>query len=313
MRVDFPGIYDQKVVLCVDGGLIRLRQAQQLAPSEKKIADVILFDPSAFLKMTLAELAQVSGSSQAAVVRLWRTLDFAGFHDLKLRVAGDVLKESATHQQPYEEIDQSSDLDAVMNAVQERSLRGIQDTRSLNDAAVVESAVEAVAAAGRICIFGVGASGIVARDIGTKLIRIGLTAHSYTDFHDSIMFATQLRDTDVLLAISYSGQTTDTLEIAHMARRCGARVITLTQYSKNPLRDLGDIPLFVSADESVIRPAAMTSRLTSLFMMDVLFTGVASRKFAESLELLNATREAAAMHRLVSGGDDHKGNGDNPS
>ena len=295
-----------KVVFRVDGGLIRLRQAQQLAPSEKKIADVILFDPSSFLKMTLAELAQASGSSQAAVVRLWRTLDFAGFHDLKLRVAGDVLKESAINPQPYEEIDQTSDLDTVMTAVLERSLRGMQDTRSLNDAAVVETAVEAVAAAGRICIFGVGASGIVAHDFGTKLIRIGLTAHSYTDFHESIMFATQLRSSDVLLAISYSGQTTDTIEVAQMARKCGATVITLTQYGKNPLRDLADIALFVSADESVIRPAAMTSRLTSLFVMDIVFTAVASRKFSESLELLNATREAAAMHRQSTGSDDHK-------
>lgn len=290
--------------MALDGGLVRLRQAQQLAPSERKIADVILQDPGAFLEMTLAEVATASNSSQAAVVRLWRTLDFAGFHDLKLRVAGDYQRESAQETRPYEEIGQSSTMETVMKLVQERSVRGIEDTMSLNDAGTLETAADAILHARRVCVFGVGASAEVAGDITSKLLRIGMMASGYYDFHGCAVFATQLTEADVLIAISYSGQTTDTGEIAQIAKRRGARIITLTQYSKNPLRDLADISLYVSADESVIRAAAMTSRLTSLVVMDVLFTAVASRKFKESIGILNETRDAVSSHRrkdLVSG------------
>ncbi len=283
--------------MALDGGLVRLRQAQELAPSERKIADFILQDPGSFLKMNLAELAEQSGSSSAAVVRLWQSLKFDGFHDLKLRVAGDYQKEQTQSPKLYEEIEQGSDLETIVHAVKERSLQGIQHTASLVDVNTLGRAVEKLAGARRICLFGVGASGIIAEDMATKLLRIGLSAMSFRDYHQSVIYATQLCDKDVLLGVSYSGFTTDTLEVAQIARGRGATLITVTQYRKNPLRELADIALYVSADESVIRAAAMTSRLNSLFVMDLLFTGVASRKFEESIDILDATGAAAARHR----------------
>ncbi|MCY0875630.1 MAG: MurR/RpiR family transcriptional regulator [Firmicutes bacterium] len=283
--------------MTLDGGLVRLRQAQSLAPSERKIADVILQDPAAFLKMNLAELAEQSGSSSAAVVRLWQSLDFEGFHDLKLRVAGDYQKEQGQSPVLYGEIEQGSDLEQIVNAVKQRSVQGIQDTASLVDLVAMGKAIDALAKGRRNCLFGVGASGIIAEDMATKLLRIGLLAMSFRDYHQCVTFATQLSPEDVFVAVSYSGYTTDTLEVAQMAKERGATLIALTQYKRNPLRELADISLFVSADESVIRAAAMTSRINSLFVMDLLFTGVASQTYETSIDLLNATGEAAARHR----------------
>lgn len=288
--------------MALDGGLARLRQAQHLAPSEKKIADFILQDPASFLKMTLAALAAESGSSQAAVVRLWRTLDFAGFHDLKMRVAGDYYRTSSVPISPYQEIEPGSDMATVLSVTQERALRAIQDTSSLAEPSTLEGAVELLLAASRVGVFGVGASGIVAEDFGYKLLRIGLAAMAFRDFHQGVVYASGLGASDVLVCISYSGETTDTLEVAQSARRRGARVIALTQYNRNSLRDLADIPLFVSADESAIRTGAMTSRITALLVLDVIFTAIVSRRFDDSLGYLNASREAALTHRRTMGG-----------
>jgi len=282
--------------MTLDGGLVKLRQAQSLAPSERKIADIILQDPIGFLKMNLTELAEQSGSSSAAVVRLWQSLHFEGFHDLKLRVAGDFQKEQGQSPKLYEEIVQGSDLELIVDVVKERSLQGIQDTASLIDHHTLSAAVEALTNAKRICLFGVGASGIIAEDMGMKLLRIGLFAMSFRDYHQSIIFATQLSEADVFVVVSYSGNTTDTLEVAQIAKSRGATLISLTQYKKNPLRELADIPLYVSADESVIRAAAMTSRINSLFVMDLLFTAIASQTYDKSIDILNATGEAAARH-----------------
>jgi len=283
--------------MTLDGGLIRLRQAQRLAPSERKIADVILQDPAAFLRMNLSEVASHSGSSSAAVVRLWQSLQFEGFQDLKLRVAGDYQKEQGQSPHLYEEIEPGSNLETIVGAVRQRSLRGIEDTASLLDLDMVRATVDALAGAERICLFGVGASGIIAEDMGAKLLRIGLLAMAFRDYHQSVTFATQLSSKDVFMAVSYSGHTTDTLEVAQIAKARGTPVIALTQFKKNPLRELADMTLCVSADESVIRAAAMTSRLNSLFVMDVLFTGVASQSYQRSIEILSATGAAAARHR----------------
>lgn len=283
--------------MMMDGGLVRLRQAHYLAPSERKIADMILQDPPSFLKMNLTELAEQSGSSTAAVVRLWQSLQFAGFQDLKLRVAGDYQKEQDQSPKLYEEIDQGSDFEMIVNIVKERSLQGLQDTASLVDLVTLGAAIEALTKAKRICLFGVGASGIIAEDMGSKLLRIGRYSMSFRDYHQSVIFATQLSESDVFMAVSYSGNTTDTLEVAQIAKGRGATVISLTQFKKNPLRELADIPLFVSANESVIRAAAMTSRINSLFVMDLLFTGIASQTYESSIDILNATGEAASRHR----------------
>ncbi|OEV19854.1 RpiR family transcriptional regulator, partial [Streptomyces nanshensis] len=74
------------------------------------------------------------------------------------------------------------------------------------DVAQVDAAVAAMAAARRVDVYGVGASGLVSQDLAQKLLRIGLVAHSHVDPHLAVTNAVQMRAGDVALAITHSGR-----------------------------------------------------------------------------------------------------------
>lgn len=59
-------------------------------PSERYVAQYILNQPEKMIGMTVSELAEASGSSQSAVIRLCKNLGLKGYQNINLRVAGDL-------------------------------------------------------------------------------------------------------------------------------------------------------------------------------------------------------------------------------
>src|SRR5699024_963301 len=70
------------------GGLMRVKEMlPSLPPSEKKIANYILKNPQDVISQTANELGKHSLTSSAAVIRLCKSLNLKGFHELKIRIA----------------------------------------------------------------------------------------------------------------------------------------------------------------------------------------------------------------------------------
>src|ERR687892_486336 len=82
---------------------------------------------------------------------------------------------------------------------------------------------DAVVAARRIDIYGIGASGFVGQDLHQKLHRIGLLAFSWPDPHAALTSAALLDAECVAIAISHTGTTLDTVDALRAARESGAR------------------------------------------------------------------------------------------
>ncbi|MER5829140.1 SIS domain-containing protein, partial [Streptomyces mirabilis] len=159
------------------------------------------------------------------------------------------------------------------------------------------AAVTALAAARRIDIYGVGASGLVAQDLAQKLLRIGLIAHPHSDPHLAVTNAVQLRAKDVAIAITHSGSTGDVIEPLRVAFERGATTVAITGRPDGPVTQYADHILTTStARESELRPAAMSSRTSQLLVVDCLFVGVAQRTYETAAPALSASYEALA-HR----------------
>ncbi len=75
------------------GGLAIIQSMKhKLPPSERKLADYILAHPHKAIESTVNEISALANSSDAAVIRLCKSLGLKGFQDLKMRVAGDLAK-----------------------------------------------------------------------------------------------------------------------------------------------------------------------------------------------------------------------------
>ncbi|GAA4422932.1 MurR/RpiR family transcriptional regulator [Georgenia halophila] len=282
---------------------VRLRGIlDNLRPSTRRVAEYVLADPRRAAGMTITRLAEVTGTSQATIVRLCQEAGLDGYRQFRLTLAADVGRRDAeaSADERTEDIAPSDDLAAVVAKIAFTDARAVQETAQTLSVPDLESVVEAVVAAPRTDVYGVGASGIVAADLEQKLRRIGLVAAAHTDAHLAITSAALLRPGDVAVGLSHSGMTADTVDALATARRAGATTVAVTDAPRSAIAAEADHVLLTAARETTFRSGATASRLAQLTVVDCIFVGVAQRTYDSSRHALEVTRAAVGDRRLVS-------------
>ncbi len=283
--------------LMMNGGLTIIRDMlESLRPSERRVADFILKEPLQSVNSTIAELAKKSHTSEAAIVRLCKSLEIKGFQELKLRIAGDLQRPL---EEKYHDILPNESVEDIINKVSNNGIQAIRETVDVLSRNEMEKAIQAIQRARHISFYGVGASSIIAEDAHQKFLRINRKCNTYSDFHLAATAAVNSDDQDVVFGISYSGETKEIVEVLDLAKQNGACTISLTKYGKSPVADKADIRLYISASiESSFRSAATSSRIAQLNVIDILFLSVASRMYDQTIQHLERTRVAVEGHKI---------------
>ncbi len=216
-------------------------------------------------------------------------------HDVAVRV------ESPTEARNprTEDIDRDDSLADIVAKIAFSDAAAVQDTAANLDLDALAGAVEAVATARRIDVYGIGASGFVGQDLHQKLHRIGLLAFAWPDPHAALTSAALLDDGCVAIAISHTGSTADTVDALRSARESGARTIAITNFVPSPLTAHADLVLTTAARETTFRSGAMASRIAQLAVIDCLFVGVAQRSYDRTTTALDRTYRAVRSRRIA--------------
>ena len=279
----------------------RLRIKESLATlsrKEKQVASYILQYADEIPRMSIEELARACNTSPSSVVRLCKTVGCSGYKELCRMLTAD-----ANHDRPvpeYTDVRPGVSLSAIANSVANSNQHAIDSTMRLLDWDSLEKAVDALCRCERVDFYGVGTSGLVAQDGFSKFIRIGKQAHACADSHMQILTAATLKKGDVAVIISYSGETRDSLILADTASRNGATVISITKYGKNSLQKLSHISLSTFSSESLVRSGAMSSRISQLTVIDILYTATASRNYRQVKQYLDSSRYVSGKIRGIS-------------
>ncbi|PRR76938.1 putative HTH-type transcriptional regulator YbbH [Clostridium liquoris] len=285
----------------MSGSLIKIKEIlQELSRSEKKIGKFILENPEKISDLSIGELAQMSGSSEATVVRLCKLLGFNGYKDFKISITKDMahINKDGNMEEQYTDVEPGDPLESIIQNISYNNKKSIDDTLEILDYNEVKRAVDAIISAKRMDFYGVGASYVIAFDAFQKFSRINKVVTAHADTHMQIASASNMKKGDVAIAISYSGETKDIYDSIKVAKEAEATTISITKYGQSSISQICDINLFVAAPEISIRSGAMSSRIAQLNVIDVLFAGVASRQFDEVKKYLNNTRTVIKGKRI---------------
>ncbi|GAA1900651.1 MurR/RpiR family transcriptional regulator [Streptantibioticus ferralitis] len=285
-----------------DTGSTLTAKVRNLSPtmtrSMQRVAEAVAADPAACAQLTVTALAQRTGTSEATVVRTARVLGYPGYRDLRLALAAFAAQQQAGAPAAVTaDIAVDDPLADVVAKLAHEEQQTLADTAAGLDVSQLEAAVAALASARRIDVYGIGASALVGQDLVQKLLRIGLIAHAHSDPHLAVTNAVQLRQGDVALAITHSGNTLDVIEPLRTAFDRGATTVAITGRPDGAVAKYADHILTTAVSrESELRPAAMSSRTSQLLVVDCLFIGVAQRTYERAAPALSASYEALA-HR----------------
>ncbi|NWQ39709.1 MurR/RpiR family transcriptional regulator [Bacillus sp. EB106-08-02-XG196] len=273
------------------GGLKMLQNMlEQLPASERKIAHFILENPQSILNSTVNDIGAQAKTSGAAVIRLCKSLGLNGFQDLKVRIAGDLVKPA---EQGYRDIEPGESYFSIVQKTTSNSIQSIRDSAEMINYEELERAVQTLLSAQNVHFFGIGASNIIAKDAQQKFLRIQKNATAFTDTHLVATLIANAKKDDVVFAISHSGETAEVIKVTSLAKERGVKTISLTKYGQSAVASLADIKLFTSySGEPAFRSAATSSRLAQLYMMDILFLSMATVQYEQTIQAIDQTRDA---------------------
>ncbi len=270
-----------------------------LRPAQRRVAEAVLRDPAGTSELPIGRLAQHCATSVATVVRFCRSAGFQGYPELRLALAHETGREAAGDGVVLSpDIDRDDSLADIVAKIAFSDAAAVQDTAATLDLDALAAAVEAVATARRVDVYGIGASGFVGQDLHQKLHRIGLLAFAWPDPHAALTSAALLDPGCVAIGISHTGSTIDTVDALRAARESGARTIGITNFVPSPLTGCADLVLATAARETTFRSGAMASRIAQLAVIDCLFVGVAQRSYDRTTTALNRTYRAVRSRRV---------------
>jgi arabinose-5-phosphate isomerase len=143
------------------------------------------------------------------------------------------------------------------------------------------SAVDLLAGCrGRVLLTGMGKSGIIGRKVAATLSSTGTSAfflHPADAIHGDLG---ALQADDVVVALSYGGETGEILRLLETIRRVGARMIAITGFPGSTLGQAADVTLDCRVDEEAcpLNLAPTASTTAALALGDALAMAVLVRK-----------------------------------
>jgi arabinose-5-phosphate isomerase len=133
---------------------------------------------------------------------------------------------------------------------------------------------------GRVILTGMGKSGIICRKIAATLASTGTAAfflHPAEAIHGDLGV---LQAEDVLVALSYSGETEELLRLLETVKRVGAKLVALTGFPRSTLAQASDVVLDcrVSEEACPLNLAPTASTTAALALGDALAMVLVVRK-----------------------------------
>ena len=267
----------------------------RLRKSELKVADFVLRNPLAVIRMRIVDLAEKAGVSEPTVVRFCRAVGCGGFQDFKLALAQQLASSPRYGQMAVTDTDSTREYTYKVFDSTVDTLLKVRDRLVLEN---LEAAVAAICAAGRVEFYGFGASAAVAFDAQHKFFRLQIRSAAYSDPHLQNMSATSLNPGDVIVAISQSGRSQALLDSMELVKNAGGIVIGLAP-SSSPVAKSATIAIEVDAKEDIQIYTPLSSRIAHLAVIDVLAIGVAQKKgpkLQEHLQQLQAGLSSLRSH-----------------
>ena len=267
----------------------------QMSPAEQRVVRFFQANREEVLIASAAALAAKAETSDATIVRATRALGFSGLDDLR-RTLADELRSSLS---PAERLTRTlgevgGSLSAAFEVTLDIHLRSLESLRRAITPELFEKAVDGIAEARRILVFGIGPSSAIAHYLVVQLGRFGLDAASLTN--TGLLFADDLRKLrkgDLIIMLAYGRVYAELAALLDEVHRCGLRSFLLTDTLAATLRHRVDLVLPVARGHAEM----LSMHTATLGFIEALLVGVATKRPGEtlaSLKELNEVRERLA-------------------
>ena len=250
------------ITTLIESGYANLRK------SEKQAADYILEHLEQIPDLPIDRLAKEAQVSQPTVLRMLKALGYKGYRDFRYRLVAELAKSGKRSEDAGQPrlmygytLDKKTGLEEIPGNITMTTERMLEETLKNFPGKTYKRGVEALRNARIIDIYSVENSEVVAVDLLTKLLYLGLPCRHFTDCYLQQIAAGQLTERDVAVGISYSGESKDTVDAVRAAKRSGACTVAVTNFKDSTIAKYADILICTSQDQHFYGNAIFTQEI----------------------------------------------------
>lgn len=231
----------------------------QFADQERKVADYVLKNSDKIKNMKINILAKESGTSTTTVTRFCKKMGCDSFTDLKFNI----------HEASVKKVIEKNDItDEVFDFYQ----TVIENTQNLIHLPELNTFAAYLLEAQEIIVIGLSSSGVTANTLAVRLMRMGLKAQCISDVSWMRMKAKVIGPGTLVIAVSITGITKEIRDTVSIAKDNGAKIISITSYTKNPIAGLSDLAFYFYSTKFINDERFINSQFASMYLIDVLTT-----------------------------------------
>ena len=228
---------------------------------EREIAHYFLNSTNIQEDLSSLQVTKQLHISQAALTRFAKKCGFKGYREFKFQY-----QQQTTSSEP--------EVPSLGHDLSRRVLRNYTQLRMQTEEVIDEDKLQRRATliedADRVYFFGIGSSGLVARDMKLRFMRLGVVCEALTD-QDGFAWTTSILDKNCLvIGFSLSGQTQSIIDSLIDAKNMGAKTVLVTGQPQNVQQDFTEILAVAlqSKPEFILR---ISAQFPMLLMIDLIY------------------------------------------
>jgi DNA-binding MurR/RpiR family transcriptional regulator len=266
------------------GGGLRSRivdNVASLSPQQRVIAEYFLGHMQEIPFLSVPELAERTGASEATVVRFCQRIGYSGYSDLKMALVDLAREEMKASSADYPTADDGKDFLSAMAKLEQHN---IDRTLDSIDRPTFRQVAASLFKADHIFTFGLGISAYLA-DLAAYLftehgLRSTCLATRYTSPREQLVV---LRPSDLVIAFSLPPYSKQTLEVLEESRDKGVPTVVVTDKTTAPGVALARDALVVSSHGMSFNNATSSVNV----LLNALVIEIASRHRGETADAIS--------------------------
>jgi len=250
-----------------------LREKMQGMPNKaRRVVEYLLSNMREAAFRSIGDVAEELGVSKAQLVRVSRMLGFDGYSQLKDSLQSAMLGQVNPAAMLARVLDNGQSLPTTILKPEHANL---DDTWSQIQPENVSSFCTMIQEAESVYCVGWGISSVVAESLFMRLRTMGIRAILMTRSGMTLQEqARSIREKDIVVVCELPSFVIEVTEAVEIAKRNGARLITITDSPAAPICRFSDLRFFVSAaspmfGSSIIGPLFLVHILTSVLAVNM--------------------------------------------
>lgn len=269
--------------------LNQFKDKKRFTSVEWEIIDYITKNLKEVLHMTADELAGVTYTSTASIIRLCQKLGLKGYKEFKVQLATEINSfhingERIREDIPFKKTDSNQE---TVKKLLNLNYQALTDTYNNLDMEKLNKVAKMISEYNDLSIFGTGSSYLIAADFYGKILRIGMNVHLDSMPGFSHMRSVSQSSNTLAMFVSYYGRQKNHLKVAEMLKNRNIPIILITGPDVGPLCKYATEIIHASVYEPYSKVGAYSSRTAMQFILDSIFSLIFLSHYEKNVKIID--------------------------